>query len=270
MRWSQGTALVTGFGLLIGSLACGPSGRGRPEFNKANDPVAIKKLMTPATRGTRQDGIALSILLDTSGSMNDPVPGADGRPAPKIQIAQKALLNFIGQLASFIRGNPDKRMLVGIYDFSSRKDQPSCRQVVKLGAPDVTTAQAAVAKLVPAGTTPIGDAMIVAQRDLDATGFSHRHILVITDGENTVGYLPGDVARVILQEPADDRSDIYFIAFDVGAEVFDPVKNAGGLVLAADSERQLTDAIDSILSGKILAQPESPPSSPHPIFGAKK
>jgi uncharacterized protein with von Willebrand factor type A (vWA) domain len=251
-------------------VACGGSNSGKPEFNKAANPDSIRKLMTPASVGTRQDGIALAILLDTSGSMKDPVPGNDSRPVPKIQVAQFALMDLIRQLTVFIKENPSKKVLVGIYEFSSRKEQPSCRQVVKLGAPDVAASQTAIRSLVPEGTTPIGDAMIAAQRDLEGTGISKRHILVITDGENTVGYLPGDVASVISQEPADQRSAFYFIAFDVDAEVFDSVKKAGGLVVAASSERQLTAALDFILSGKVLVQPEGTPYPPHPMFSGRK
>jgi hypothetical protein len=88
---------------------------------------------------------------------------------------------------------------------------------------------------------------------------------VITDGENTIGYLPGDVARVIAEEPEADRAGIDFVAFDVDAEAFDPVKEAGGLVLSAGSEKQLSDALDSIVTGRIFVPPPPEPSAPpHP------
>jgi len=270
MRCFKGTAVAAAFAVSFMSMACGGSRSGKPEFNKAANPDAIRKLMTPVSIETSQDGIALAILLDTSGSMKDPVPGNDSRPVPKIQVAQFALMDLIRLINIFIKENPSKNVLVGIYEFSSRKGQPSCRQVVKLGAPDAAAAETAIRSLVPEGTTPIGDAMIAAQQDLDRSGISKRHILVITDGENTVGYLPGDVAKVISQEPADLRSAVYFIAFDVGAEVFDSVKNAGGLVVDATSERQLTDALDFILSGKVLVQPEGTPYPPHPAFSGRK
>jgi len=110
-----------------------------------------------------------------------------------------------------------------------------------------------------------------AKRDLDATGLSHRHILVITDGENNRGYMPGDVTRVISQEPEAGRAAVYFIAFDVGAEVFDPVKASGGLVLSAQGEQQLTDTLDYILTGKILVeQPAVPSTPPHPSITIRK
>ena len=46
------------------------------------------------------------------------------------------------------------------------------------------------------GGTPIGDAMIAGKRALDRTGLSRRHLLVVTDGENTDGAKPVDVMVV--------------------------------------------------------------------------
>src|SRR5215471_2354086 len=69
----------------------------------------------------------------------------------------------------------------------------------------------------PGGGTPIGDAIVTAKRDIDATGLSKRHILVITDGENNKGYSPEDVVRVITSQPDPDRASAYFVAFDIAA-----------------------------------------------------
>ena len=45
----------------------------------------------------------------------------------------------------------------------------------------------------PEGGTPIGQAMVTAKLALDATGLSRRHLLVVSDGENTDGFRPEDV-----------------------------------------------------------------------------
>jgi hypothetical protein len=111
--------------------------------------------------------------------------------------------------------------------------------------------------MVPDGDTPIGNAMIVAKRAVDSTALAKRHILVVTDGENTVGYSPADVTRVITNESEKDRASIYFVAFDVASSKFNPVRDAGGLVLAASNETDLQGTLNYLLSGKILAeQPE--------------
>lgn len=256
--------------ILIWVLAgCGSPPKQSPGFNKVGNPEAIRKLIAPAANVPRQDGIAAAILLDTSGSMSDAVEGSDKKPKPKLRIAQDALINVARQFEAFGRKHPEKKVVLGIYDFSARPGQPSCRQIVKLGPPDPAAAQNLIRSMTPSGSTPIGDAMIVAKRDLGASGFSRQHILVITDGENNRGYLPGDVAKVISQEPEADRAGVYFIAFDVGADLFDAVRDAGGLVLSASSEQQLTDTLEYILTGKILVEQPVPPPS-HPTMGTRK
>ncbi len=261
-------AIALALGVIAGGCSSQPPGKA-PVFNKPADPAAIRKLITPTSTPARQDGIAAAILLDTSGSMQEPVQGADKKPKAKIKVAQDALLNVLQQFSAFGKKHPETRLLVGIYDFSARRGQPSCRQVIKLGPPDVAAAQESIKSMVPSGATPIGDAMIMAKRDLEATGLTRQHILVITDGENNLGYQPGDVTGVISQETVQDRAGVYFIAFDIGADLFDAVRDAGGLVLSASSEQQLTDTLDFILTGKILVEQPPPPPS-HPPTGIRK
>jgi hypothetical protein len=262
--------LLAAMAWLLAAGGCGKSERQTPAkavvFNRPNNPDDIRARIKTSTTRSVEEGIAAAILLDTSGSMKDPVASAGREKAPKIQIAQKALLNVVAQFGKFAATHLDKKILVGVYDFSAREGQPYCRQIIKLAPPEVTTAKSALDKMTPAGGTPIGEAMIAAKRDLDATGLAHRHILVITDGENNLGFLPGDVAQVITHEPEKDRAAIYFIAFDIGAELFEPVRNAGGLVLAADSAQQLNETLEYILTGKILVEQPVPPPV-HPPFG---
>jgi Mg-chelatase subunit ChlD len=106
----------------------------------------------------------------------------------------------------------------------------------------------------PDGDTPIGDAMIAAKHEIDATGISKRHLLVITDGQNNRGYSPEDVTRIITGQSEQDRASIYFVAFDIAAEKFNPVRDAGALVLAASNETELKGTLDYLLTGKILAE----------------
>src|SRR5207244_9881837 len=98
----------------------------------------------------------------------------------------------------------------------------------------------------------IGDAMIKAKHDVDATGLSKRHILVITDGANTRGYSPEDVTRVISSQTEKDRASIYFVAFDVAAAKFNAVRDSGGLVLGASNETDLNGTLGYLLTGTIL------------------
>lgn len=53
---------------------------------------------------------------------------------------------------------------------------------------------------------------------------------------------------------AAERPALYFVAFDIEAKRFDGVRKNGGMVLAADSARELTETLDYLLSDKILIE----------------
>ena len=140
------------------------------------------------------------------------------------------------------------------FEFSDRGGVPDTREVIPMGPPDRSRAAAAVARMEADGGTPIGAAMIDGKRALDATGLSRKHLLVITDGENTTGAAPADVAAAIGRRPLEDRPSLYFVAFDISARRFDSVRNNGGLVLEAANAKALNDTLDSLLRGKILIE----------------
>jgi von Willebrand factor type A domain len=227
-----------------------------PSSNRVSTPVRnpIQDLLRPPAAVQYREGIAVAILVDTSGSMKERVPDADGTRQPKIRIAQRSALNFVKQFDNYAREHPDKTIRLGIYEFSNRGRGPACRPLVQLGPPDPAAAERAISRMIPNGDTPIGDAMITAKRDLDAAAFSKQHILVITDGENTAGYSPVDVTRIISDQSAEARASIYFVAFDVAAEKFNGVRDSGGLILAASNEKDLNQTLDYLLTGKILAE----------------
>jgi Mg-chelatase subunit ChlD len=213
----------------------------------------IEDVLKP-TGAQYKDGIAAAILIDTSGSMNLKVEDADGSKRPKIDIARRAALELVNQFDAYARQHTDQKILLGIYEFSDRDRGPVCRPVIPLSAPDPNAARDAVARMRADGNTPIGDAMIVAKQALDSGGLAKRHILVITDGENTQGYSPADVTRVITSQSENDRASIYFVAFDVAAAKFNSVRDSGGLVLAASNETDLQGTLNYLLTGKILAE----------------
>jgi Mg-chelatase subunit ChlD len=123
-----------------------------------------------------------------------------------------------------------------------------------MGAPDLEKATAAIDAMRPEGGTPIGSAMIEAKRQLDRTGLSRRHLLLITDGENTNGETPSEVMTALARRPASEQPSIYFVAFDIEAERFQAVSNAGALVMAAANAEQLDTTLDNLLRGKILVE----------------
>ena len=78
-------------------------------------------------------------------------------------------------------------------------------------------------------------------------------MLVVTDGENTSGRAPDDVAREIFDK-SEGAVQVYFIAFDTSPEKFAFLKDAGGDVIGAGSGGELRKALDGIYQGKILAE----------------
>jgi Mg-chelatase subunit ChlD len=185
--------------------------------------------------------------------MRDRVESGGGRE-PKIEIARRAARDLVEQFARYAEEHRDEPVQLGVYEFSERPGEPDCRPVVPMGPPDRVRAGNAIGQLRADGGTPIGNAMIAAKRELDATGLARRHLLVVTDGENTDGHEPERVAAAIGRRPEAERPSIYFVAFDIDARRFDDVREAGGLVLGAANAKELNETLDMLLRGKILIE----------------
>ena len=191
-------------------------------------------------------GAAVAILIDTSGSMKEDAPG-DSRP--KYVVAREALETMLDATDAFIVKRPDFPIKIGIYGFSSGVFtqlplQPYNRDVVR----------SALARLRrPGGGTAIGDAMRAARPDLYRAGVFRKYLLVVTDGENTVGRSPDEVARDIFRK-SEGAVQTYFVAFDTDPARFAFLKDVGGDVIGAGSGAELRTALDSIYQGRILAE----------------
>jgi hypothetical protein len=219
----------------------------------------IQRMLDLPQPPQRRPGIAAALLLDTSGSMRQQPRGPQGAGEPKIATARRALVAAAGQFERYWRAHPEQELLLGIYEFSALPVAPSCRAVLPLGRPDAARAASAVNSLTPNGGTPIGDAMIAAKQQLDQTGLSRTHLLVITDGENNRGYAPQAVAEVMSRQPEDRRTAVYFIAFDIEAQRFASLRESGVLVMGAANAEELGRTVEYILTGKILVEQPEPP-----------
>jgi len=262
-RRSQGNGVL--LLILLAVFAAGkmmePPKRG-PGSANGSAPIAVTNPIEDILRPSapvnveRRQGVVAAILIDTSGSMSETVKDIDGKRRPKIEIAQRAASGLVAQFGSYAREHRDQPIYLGIYEFSDRGKR-ACREVVKLGPADESDPEAvrsSISNMRADGGTPIGDAMITAKLDMDATGLSKRHIVVITDGENNKGYSPVDVTRTVTTQAEQDRASVYFVAFDIAQDTFNPVRDAGGLVLAASNETELKSTLDYLLTGKILAE----------------
>jgi Mg-chelatase subunit ChlD len=191
-------------------------------------------------------GAAVAILIDTSGSMKQNAPG-DTRP--KYVVAQEALEAMLDATDAFIARRPDFPIKIGVYSFSSgvrvqRPIQPYDRAAIR----------ATLASLPrPGGGTAIGEAMREARPDLYRAGVFRKYLLVVTDGQNTNGRNPEDVARDIWRR-SEGGVQTYFVAFDTSPEKFAFLKEAGGDVIGAGNGGELRTALDGIYQGKILAE----------------
>jgi len=204
------------------------------------------------------DGVALAIIYDTSGSMQDSVRDSSGKLAPKYVIANRALAAIADKLEAFATnsdGGTSHRIDAGLFIFEGS----GAREVVKFGRLDASAMRDwAKSFSSPNGGTPLGNALRQASKTVLRSPLSRKHLLVITDGMNTVGPAPAAVMPNLKREATRQQSEvsIHFIAFDVSASVFDSVRRAGATVEAAADEKQLNTQLNFILQQQILLEKE--------------
>ena len=203
---------------------------------------------TPAT-----DGIALAVVFDTSGSMNQPMATkAGGGTDSKYRIAQRAFGAVIDRLEAFSRSAGAKPLSVGIYVFRGN-DAIVAKPLARF---DAAGLRAWLAAMRPTGATPLGDAMFLAGRDLLAAPAASRHLLIVTDGANTAGRKP-DGALDQLNAAAEKKQTPLFthvIAVDIKPETFSALKKRGATLIGAADEAQLNAQFDFILEERILVE----------------
>jgi len=252
MRMRHAALLTLAAALAAG--ACRREARESGEEALTRTERRIDEQLAPSSAPSQREGLAAAIVIDVSGSMEDDVRAESGRKEPKIEIARRAARDLVNQFARYAEDHPDEPVLLGLYEFSERSGEPDCRPVIPMARPDRARADRALASMRAQGGTPIGNAMISAKRELDATGLSRRHLLVVTDGENTDGFEPAAVAAAINRRPELERPSMYFVAFDIDARRFERVREAGALVLGAADAKDLNATLDSLLRGQILLE----------------
>jgi len=207
-------------------------------------------------------GAAVAILVDTSGSMGEAAPG-DRRS--KREVARRALEEVVTATDAFVKRRPDVPIKLAIYGFAS-----SPWVVYPMQAYDGAAVRRALSQLPgPGGGTAIGSALLEARPALYRSGAFRKHILVITDGQNTAGSAPGPVAREIFRKSRGAVS-IHFIAFDTSPAHFGFLSEVGGEVLAAQDASSLQLALKQIYESKILAEAmEYGEAAPPPTSGPR-
>jgi len=217
--------------------------RVRPDSTRVVAQQATAKY-TPA--GDEGLGAAIAIMVDNSGSMRDKA-GGDSRP--KYQVARQALEEMLASTDSFAAKQPGFPIKVGLYYFSS-----GVHSLAPVEAYNAAGLRSALESMpAPSGGTAIGEAMDVARRALYQSGIIRKYILVVTDGENTNGRPPREVAQEI-ERRSEGAVRMYFVAFDVDAKNFSFLRDVHGEVLGASNAVALRASLDTIYRGRILAE----------------
>jgi hypothetical protein len=206
----------------------------------------------PPSTGSGGDipALALVILYDGSGSMHDNVPDANGVATPKYLLANRAVMTIAQKVGDYCT-NKHVSIDAGLVYFTDGK--------VKVGIPfrsfDAKAYEDWARRFnAPTGGTPLGEGIKEANRMLAGSKALKRHILIVTDGISNAGETPQAVlARM---QRSKDLTSVYFVAFDVSAQVFNPVKQLGATVVSASNGLQLQTQIDALLGKKILLEAE--------------
>lgn len=215
----------------------------------------------PPASAADEEGVAVAIVYDTSGSMKEPVKDEAGKFSPKYLIANRALVAIANRIQSFATnsaaGGP-RKINAGLFVF--QKDGP--HPAIPFG-PFNAAALTAWARgfSAPGGGTPLGNTLNTAGHAVLNSGLTRKHVLVITDGMNTVGPNPAAILAKLQQEAGQTQTSlsVHFVAFDVDAKVFEGVKKLGATVVGAANESQLNTQLEFILEKKILLEEEEAP-----------
>jgi Mg-chelatase subunit ChlD len=191
-------------------------------------------------------GIALDIVLDNSGSMDDKVKG-DARS--KGEEARRAILAMLDATDRAIAANPDLPVKIALHTFSSKVDevlpmQPYNRTLIRAALNSIPE---------PKGGTAIGYGLDAAREALYKSGMFRKNILVVTDGRNTTGPRPERIAREIFSRSGGEVH-IYVVAFDTDPGRFAFVRGVRGTLVPAANAHGLQVALDTLYRGHVLAE----------------
>ena len=199
------------------------------------------------------NGIAIAVVFDTSGSMRAAIPTKAGRkPEAKIVIAQRAFGAVIDRLQTFARSSAARPLSVGVYVF----DGMEAKVAVPLSPFDPARLRQWLVATRTESSTPLGEALFLAGRDLLAAPVAARHLLVLTDGANTTGRTPETALAQINEASSRKQTSVFahIIALDIKPAVFAALKQQGATLIGATNEAQLNIQFDFILEHNILVE----------------
>src|SRR5205823_6185563 len=141
----------------------GVHGRPSPTIKSASSLGVLLLLLLASLYPTKlrgaEEGVALAIIYDTSGSMKDPVPDAAGGSSPKYVIANRALLAVTRQLQTFATNSGPagpRKLQVGLFTF----EREQAREVIPLAVFQPGAFESWANRFShPHGNTPLGNTL---------------------------------------------------------------------------------------------------------------
>ena len=192
-------------------------------------------------------GAAIAILVDTSGSMREEAPG-DSRP--KAAVAREALEAMFDATEALVAKRPEFRregrhlqFLERCLDRDADPHLQSSGRARRAG-PAAEARQAARPLARPCARR---DPTCIAPACFASISWSSPTARIRRVAART------SVAREIFQK-SEHGVQIYFVAFDIGADRFSFLKDVQGDVIGANSGPELRKALDEIYQGRILAE----------------
>lgn len=192
---------------------------------------------------------AIVLIIDTSGSMKESVKSGEDANQPKHVIARDAVRGIIDFTDNWKAKHTDRELQFGILTFSSKVNT-----ALPMAAFNRTSAEAGLNKIPkPGGGTAIGRAVAEGFKALYKSGCVHKHVVCITDGENTSGPKPQDISQTLFEKTRGEVK-LHFVAFDTAASQFQFLKDVNGHVVEAADGPELNKQLTEIYEKRILAE----------------
>ncbi|KPC71103.1 hypothetical protein ADL26_16180 [Thermoactinomyces vulgaris] len=183
-------------------------------------PGGMKSLKLP-----EEKPVNIVILVDSSGSMAAKVSGGQ-----KMELAKQAVESFAKQMPD---GANVSLTVYGHKGSNNEKDKAvscnSIEEVYPLGAYDESKFNNALNKFQPTGYTPLAGAMKLAKQKLANQSKAENIIYVVSDGIETCGGDPVQVAKEL--HTSNIKAVVNIIGFDIddaGQKALEAAAQAGG------------------------------------------
>jgi hypothetical protein len=209
-------------------------------------------------------GVSIVIALDCSGSMGDSLSNSTDK-TPKYKLASESLTEVLDFLDEFYRTKIKGQgieLKFGLLRFTDKvkvlyditvMDEVRFREVRGI------TSRADVFS--PGGKTAIGKTLEVGTEMLAQSGTIFKSLIVITDGENTIGVEPEPVLRAIVENRNNKSTRdfpvltssvlVSFVGFDMESDAFQSLGSIGSRVMSAANKTTLNESLKNLFLADI-------------------